>query len=788
MISGSQKARMYALSGVLRSGAGRSGYIPPRAFITIGGVPAGGDNDPHVLHAGIRIHDQQNEVPNTAMFTVHGARPVAGAEVLIRAGTKNGPLMFAGHAIRVTQRYAVQNPINILYDVECTDYGWLLNGRTVTAQYRSMSASAIARALVSEWAPPGFSAANIVDGLPLLEDITFTDVPLMDALTRLANRVGGYASVDYQKVIGLWLNDPAPTPSALTPGNPTLLSVSAVRDYSRVVTRAYVVGGGASAATPAAPGDASIVVEDPSWYNGAGGWLRIGPQRVRYTGVNGAAGGGSMVGPGAAPSVAMTGAATVQAGAGLGAGLYSYTYSWVTATGETRVGPVAALNAPGLLPAPTAALVSVWHDTTQGVSPNHAIGFSIGASVQFAYVYKTGTMSNLTAGEVFSLEGPPIQTVLQRFGSASSEAVAVPVGVFPARPVGSASWCNFAVPVVRTWNGSVWSGWYECGGSCQYFGLATEEASTKTAPMYGPASGNAPTVPWASRTGINAMQLSGIAAGPAAVTQRKVYRSVANGTTRVLVVTIADNVTTTYLDVVADSALSGRPGEPGGDTSAIGQPQGQVNAGSPTLPVASASPFTVAGGWVKVGGSQFVRYTGVSGNTLTGIPAAGAGALVASVQFGSAVMVVVALTGIPASGAGAIRSAIAAGDQVNVLAIVTDNDAVAALAAARGGDGIAEATLTDQRISEREAFSQAAALIAQRKTAIVTVRYRSRDPLTRSGPTVTVNIPAPTDYSATVKIQDVTISWMGTTGRPVYDAVASSDRYTFDDLLRQVRG
>ncbi len=49
--------------------------------------------------------------------------------------------------------------------------------------------------------------------------------------------------------------------------------------------------------------------------------------------------------------------------------------------------------------------------------------------------------------------------------------------------------------------------------------------------------------------------LSAIPVGGAAVTARKIYRTIAGGSTYLLLATIADNTTTTYLDNVADASL-----------------------------------------------------------------------------------------------------------------------------------------------------------------------------------------------------------------------------------------
>jgi hypothetical protein len=59
----------------------------------------------------------------------------------------------------------------------------------------------------------------------------------------------------------------------------------------------------------------------------------------------------------------------------------------------------------------------------------------------------------------------------------------------------------------------------------------------------------------ADKTVNGKVQLTGIPLGGTAVTSRKLYRTAAGGSTYLLLATLADNTTTSYLDNIADSAL-----------------------------------------------------------------------------------------------------------------------------------------------------------------------------------------------------------------------------------------
>jgi hypothetical protein len=75
-ISGSQKALTYSFSGIMRAGAGRSGYFPAIAAFNIGGATIGSAVKPSAI-----ITDELDAVPNTARLSVRGG-PSYAAEVL----------------------------------------------------------------------------------------------------------------------------------------------------------------------------------------------------------------------------------------------------------------------------------------------------------------------------------------------------------------------------------------------------------------------------------------------------------------------------------------------------------------------------------------------------------------------------------------------------------------------------------------------------------------------------------------------------------------------------------
>jgi hypothetical protein len=764
-----------ARAGIARSNATRSNYDgaqPPAddqvPAIIIDGAATGSAASRRVLIDSLSIQDLLNERPNTCTFSVTGLAPVEGDTVVIHYGdTDNASTrIFAGTILRVTQTYLAGKPANVVYHVEGIDWSWLLNARLVNAIYTAQDATAIATDLVARFAPPGFTAAGIAAGLPTVDEIRFTNTPFMDALAQLAGRIGGYGACDYFRAVGLWVTPPGAAPPALTPAHPSLREVSYVRDLSQVVTRAIVIGGGSTATIDLAPGATRLPVDDTTWYEITGGLVASGPQRIKYTGLV-PAGGGAVIGIGGAPSVAP--AAACVAGGTLPAGAYKYAYSWVTAAGETLPSPVVATQT-GAITGPSVQASCT--PATGGSIPGgqtYTVGW--GYSTDPSGATPPADHTNLRNSGVTLGAGDSAIKVsgLKYSGDVRVKAIVLTRSL-PALSDVNPYFTGEAVP-----------------NDASKPGQSTTATMTKGDAAFPHTPANRPDSA-ANTTGGNQVQVTGIALGPAGTTARRVYRTAVNGSQLKLLATLNDNTSTALAapDTAADASLGANA--PGTDTSGLNVAVGQVLAGAATIPVTSTAPFVAAGpGWARVG-AQLVLYGGTSATALTGVPAAGAGALLTTVAYGTPIAPAPQLTGIPASGAGAIVYAILGGDAVNVCVVQDDLAAQAALASATGGDGIVEGVLEDGRISHEEAISRAAALLVQKSRVAESVRYVTRDPLTKSGAMVSVNLPAPTNLVGSYRIQDVTIDrFTGRNQYPFYTALASSSRFSFEDLIRRQR-
>lgn len=294
-------------------------------------------------------------------------------------------------------------------------------------------------------------------------------------------------------------------------------------------------------------------------------------------------------------------------------------------------------------------------------------------------------------------------------------------------------------------------------------------------------------VPVANTATANRVSVSGIPIGGTGVTQRKLYRTATGASQLKLLTTIADNTTTTYADSTADASLGANA--PGSDASGLAQPEGQVAPGSTSIVVANTSAFRAAGGRAVIGnGQQVIRYTGVAATSLTGIPASGAGAITAAIAYNSTITAAPMLIGIPASGDGAILHDIVKGDAVNVSVQVDDVPAQAALALLLGyGDGIREGHIKDERLGAEECAARGQALLDQKSEAAAVLTYACRDLITDVGKTITVSLTGNTAINDAFLIQRVVIDDFQPNVYPTFKAYASTDRFDFEDLLRQIR-
>jgi hypothetical protein len=743
----------------------------------------------NVIVESLVVDEELDETPNTCQFTAMGATPpTIGQRVLFTLASPFNPIrQFAGTILSVQQTYLEDLDRTPQFQCSAIDDTWRLNGQKVIKRYRGLSATAIVLDLLATYAP-WVGTWKVETGLPVLDEFTATVVDLTEALTRVARRVGAHWDLDYFGALVFAITEDITQPRALTPTHPSLEAMSFVRDLAPEVTRVLVEGGGVTATAEADPGETMLPVEDVGWYSPSGGFITSGPQRVAYAATV-AGGSGAVVGPGAAPSTAPV--LTIQSGDGLAPGVYKYAYTDKTPTGESLPSPLGTIRVYGAVAAP---LLQPGIANNKDVASDEWNGWHNGDTVEWCYAYGKWTYAT---GMVLLSHASPVGTQIAEPNSHGWWFHDNPLSGAAPSPAGmQVTWVRSVDPNVThvvlfyRINGGAWLtlGW----ASTVMDNLLYPNVWTWSSPSFYAVSGIAPPTTAAT---FKRVAVDGLALGSGATSSRRIYRTAANGSQLLLLAIFSGNVTTgTYIDSTPDASLG--TNAPISDSSGlVSTAAGTVLPGSTSIPMASAGQLSAAGGWVT-NGHQWIRYHGITGNTLTGIPESGPGALASALDYGESLTAVPMLIGIPASGDGAIVMPIVKGDQVNIVVQVDDFAAQATLShmldplnLQGGRAGIREAYLSDGRIGYIEARARGLAELALAGGPLLTVSYVCRDVWTHAGSLIAIAMPAPTNLTATLKIQHVSKTQFGQPNAPPLHTVsASSRRFTFEDLLRVAGG
>jgi hypothetical protein len=763
-----------------RLNAFRLNFYEPLALAMIGGV----NRSKNVRIEGAAVEHALNEAPDTAHVRMHGFVPVAGqAFGLYHGDTSTEMQLFGGRILETTQVYESVKG-NVAYDIQAIDPTWLLNRRRVVQRYSNIYARDMIGNIMGLYTTGFGYFTHITIGNVVIDEITFTNETVASCLTAICERIGAYWFVDYANELHVF-TDAATNAMPITDAAPRGASdLQLSEDLSQVVTRVIARGGGGQTAVDVGLGATELPIDDEGWYSDAGGVVEVAAQRVTYGGVKGRGGRGALVGVGITPTSAPTAAVTgnLNLGAALAAGVYQYAITFANATGETVPGPAASVTVGGSAPA-------VFKTT---VRPGY-YGDYQGKTTGGRYAWR---LALLYVGGGYSL-GPPTDYVTvtdRRYEIYVGMPVHDPVTgywYYPGLTTGAAGEVS-TTTVYRTVDGggtwyreNVWAG--VVSGSGGWLDVSNQMTDAKLVAdniVY-------PTGPVAT---FNAAKVSGFQTLPAGFTTTKLYRTAAGGGALKL---RATNPTDPLIDTAADGTLGATA--PATDTSGVVVGGAQtVPAGATTLPVTDAGPFAAdggaAGGWANVG-NLAIRYGGISGASLTSIPATGIGALTAAVRHGAVVLVQPRLVGLPASGTGAITRAVKAGETVTLRVELDDTVAQAALGARFGGtaaDGIVEEVFSDSRMTLTELLQYARALLLERKDPRQTLRFVTRDTTVEVGRLITVTTTKP-PISGTFRVQRIAFDEIAITGglartAPRRTVEASNKLYTFTDLLRRLRG
>jgi hypothetical protein len=775
--------------GIARLNAFRLNVYEDTLPVYINGGPLPNVPGYGLLIEGAEIVHALNDQVDTAKFTGRGWTPTGGSTIAIYSGdTSPERQLFGGRIVATNARYLSRTNVqNNVVDFQCVDHTWLLSRWKVSETYRGASASDIITNILVRWTQT-YTWNHVQAGLPVIDAITFVNEQVDSALTEICKQVGAYWFVDYQSDVHVFtVADKPATPITQAAAGP-INDLAIAEDLSQVSTRIIGIGGGVGAGVDLAAGVSELPIDlgfgagQPQWYPPEGGIVQVGSQRVTYTKLRGNTGRGAILGTGNAPSSAPSLAPTV--GAGLGTGTYQYAISHITASGETLIGPVA--SAVTGLGNPTINAFSVRASTY--VAPTNQYTPYANIKWQIAILYQGG---GLSLGPVVG----PINT-----GDKYPEIGTGPMATDPITGHAYPSWlisrCPAKIEQIKfyrtTPGGSTLYLWDVLGGVPGNTWLVifgdVNEVDLPSMAGYPTSSGGTQ----------NQITVTFPAVPSPSITFRGLFRTAVNGSALKKVTNVAAG-TLTYLDSMSDATLAGGPLPPTTDTSLLRE-DGQIAVGATSALVTDVTPFVddggAAGGWALIGNLP-VRYTGISGSNLTGIPATGSGAVTSTVRYGSQVLVEPRLTGIPASGVGALTQGVRKGDTVAIRIELEDAAAMQAMADRFGQSGniyagLIEYVVSDSNLGPTELLAVVRATLAERKDPIVTVTYWTRDGTHDVGRLVTINTTTP-PIAGTYRIQRVTFSELAiagarTTIRPKRTIEATNKLYIFSDLLRRVRG
>lgn len=285
------------------------------------------------------------------------------------------------------------------------------------------------------------------------------------------------------------------------------------------------------------------------------------------------------------------------------------------------------------------------------------------------------------------------------------------------------------------------------------------------------------------------MQIFNIPLGPTGTTSRRIYRTKVNGSDFYRAATINNTTTddpTTYIDNTSDDSLSDLA------PTVTGL---RTERGSSTLNVKSTVGFPIPG-WIRAD-SQVIYYSGISGNTLTGIPGiivgspsptndiVTPGAIISPIAPADVAVVSMGML----TGVTNITTGLNPGDRLTLWVQRDDLAAQAAMIVLEGGNGIHEHTISDETWSNVTQCNKAGdADLLLFSTPLVSLAYDSRDTKLVSGRTLHVALPAPLSLTGDLKVQSVRISEIDVAPNtfPRYSARVSSIKFTLQDLLRRV--
>lgn len=166
--------------------------------------------------------------------------PQEGSEFVYKDGTR---FLFGGIISR-TRPTETGIGKSFLYDIEVTDYTYILNNKLAKRSYTNQTLKYIVEDLMGEYvdAAYGFTTTNVQTG-PVIPSITFDHLSIRKCFEKLAKRTGYVWWVDYQKNLYYQDKQTDAAPEQLRDDNPDNHEwLQIVYDTTQVRNRVTVIG------------------------------------------------------------------------------------------------------------------------------------------------------------------------------------------------------------------------------------------------------------------------------------------------------------------------------------------------------------------------------------------------------------------------------------------------------------------------------------------------------------------------------------------------------------------